>query len=173
MTIDETRAASPVGEVWWAARGGAVVALGFDVQVASLRARLVRRFPRDAFRECDDAGGARGAVEAYFAGDLGVLAALAVDAAGTPFQRRVWDELRAIPVGETTSYRALARRLGAPRAVRAVGAANARNPISLVVPCHRVIGASGELRGYAGGEGRKRWLLAHEGALAPLLGRSV
>jgi methylated-DNA-[protein]-cysteine S-methyltransferase len=83
---------------------------------------------------------------------------------GTAFQRRVWDELRAIPRGETRTYGELAARLGMPRSARAVGAAVARNPISIVVPCHRVVGADGSLAGYAGGVERKRALLALEGA---------
>ena len=81
---------------------------------------------------------------------------------GTTFQRAVWDALRNIPFGETRSYSEIAVVIGRPRAVRAVGAANALNPISLVVPCHRVIGITGELTGYAGGMERKRWLLCHE-----------
>ena len=85
--------------------------------------------------------------------------------AGTPFQKRVWGELRKIPFGTTASYGTLARKLGIPRAARAVGAANGRNPISIVVPCHRVIGASGSLTGFGGGIERKRWLLVHEGAI--------
>ena len=82
---------------------------------------------------------------------------------GTEFQRSVWKELTAIPFGESASYAALAQRIGKPRAVRAVGAANGRNPLSIVVPCHRVIGASGALTGYAGGLQRKAYLLALEG----------
>lgn len=82
--------------------------------------------------------------------------------AGTPFQRRVWDALRRIPYGETMSYRALAARIGKPRAVRAVGGANGRNPIAIVIPCHRVIGADGRLVGYGGGLDRKRALLELE-----------
>ncbi len=81
---------------------------------------------------------------------------------GTPFQRDVWEALREIPYGETRSYGQIAARLRAPSAVRAVGAANGRNPLAIIVPCHRVIGASGALTGYAGGLERKRWLLAHE-----------
>jgi methylated-DNA-[protein]-cysteine S-methyltransferase len=84
---------------------------------------------------------------------------------GTPFQRRVWDALRAIPVGTTSSYRDLAIRIGSPSAIRAVGAANGANPIPIVIPCHRVIGAGGNLVGYGGGLDRKRWLLAHEGVV--------
>jgi methylated-DNA-[protein]-cysteine S-methyltransferase len=82
---------------------------------------------------------------------------------GTTFQRRVWQELTEIPYGETWSYGQLARRIGKPSASRAVGLANGRNPISILVPCHRVIGADGSLTGYGGGLERKRWLLAHEG----------
>jgi methylated-DNA-[protein]-cysteine S-methyltransferase len=84
---------------------------------------------------------------------------------GTPFQRAVWSLLVTIPHGTTTTYAALAARLGRPGALRAVGAANARNPIGIIVPCHRVVGADGSLTGYAGGIERKRWLLEHEGAL--------
>lgn len=91
---------------------------------------------------------------------------LAIDDAdepvGTPFQRRVWDALRGIGHGERISYRELAQRIGDPKAVRAVGLANARNPLPIVVPCHRVIGSDGSLTGFGGGIERKRWLLAHE-----------
>src|SRR5439155_977962 len=88
---------------------------------------------------------------------------------GTPFQSAVWSALLEIPCGETRSYAALARRIGKPKAVRAVGLANGRNPIAIIVPCHRVIGADGALRGYGGGEDKKRWLLAHERRQLPLL----
>ncbi len=94
---------------------------------------------------------------------------LPLDAPGTTFQRQVWDLLRTVPYGTTTSYGELARRLGDPRATRAVGAANGKNPIPIIVPCHRVVGARGELTGFGGGLDRKRWLLEHEGALMTLL----
>jgi methylated-DNA-[protein]-cysteine S-methyltransferase len=99
----------------------------------------------------------------YFAGERTAFD-LPLRATGTAFEQRVWDELRDIPYGETTSYGAIARRLGHPRAARAVGRANGRNPLAIVVPCHRVIGASGALTGYAGGLDRKRALLALERA---------
>jgi methylated-DNA-[protein]-cysteine S-methyltransferase len=108
--------------------------------------------------------GVREALERYFAGDLSALDALPTQTHGTPFQREVWAALRTIPPGTTLSYGALARRLGKPNAMRAVGLANGANPIGIVVPCHRVIGANGTLTGYGGGLPRKRWLLAHEGA---------
>jgi methylated-DNA-[protein]-cysteine S-methyltransferase len=101
---------------------------------------------------------------AYFAGDLAALAGLRWRTGGTAFQRTVWAALCTIPVGTTLSYKGLAAQIGAPAAVRAVGLANGANPIGIVVPCHRVIGANGSLTGYGGGLDRKRWLLVHEGA---------
>ena len=103
-------------------------------------------------------------LDAFFAGDR-LDFDLALDPAGTPFQRRVWSELRRIAYGETISYGELARRVGRPGAARAVGLANGRNPISVIVPCHRVIGADGSLTGYGGGIPRKRYLLDHEARL--------
>jgi methylated-DNA-[protein]-cysteine S-methyltransferase len=100
---------------------------------------------------------------AYFAGDLGAIDGLPVEAAGTKFQSAVWQVLRDIPAGQTITYRELARRACRPTAIRAAGSANGANPISIIVPCHRVIGTDGELTGYGGGVERKRWLLAHEG----------
>jgi methylated-DNA-[protein]-cysteine S-methyltransferase len=108
-------------------------------------------------------------LRAYFAGHLRRFD-LPLDMRGTDFQLRVWRELERIPYGETRSYRQIAEALGAPRAVRAVGAANGANPIPIVVPCHRVIGASGKLVGYGGGLPLKKRLLQLEGALALPLG---
>ena len=110
-------------------------------------------------------GGAKRALTAYFAGEIGALDTLSVATGGTDFQRCVWAALRTIPTGETVSYGELARRIGNPKAVRAVGMANGANPIGIVVPCHRVIGSDGGLGGYGGGVERKAWLLKHEGAL--------
>jgi len=106
----------------------------------------------------------RKALAAYFDGDLTSIDTIACATGGTRFQRTVWAALRDIPAGQTESYGQLAARIGAPKAVRAVGLANGANPIGLVVPCHRVIGANGSLTGYGGGIERKRWLLNHEGA---------
>lgn len=115
----------------------------------------------------DDAffAGVRDQLSEYFAGRL-MNFTVRLAARGTHFQRRVWDALRSIPFGTTTTYSALAAHLEAPTASRAVGAANGRNPISLIVPCHRVVGASGTLTGYAGGLELKQWLLDHEAATA-------
>ena len=113
---------------------------------------------------------ARAQLAAYFAGKL-LTFDLPLAPRGTPFQCRVWDELLRIPYGDTSSYIELARRLGQPSAMRAVGAANGANPLAIIVPCHRVIGADGTLVGYGGGLAAKRWLLDHERhhAPAPLL----
>jgi len=100
----------------------------------------------------------------YFDGECGVIDTVAVELNGTDFQKSVWQALRRIPCGSTISYAELARRIGAPAAVRAVGVANGANPVALVVPCHRVIGSDGSLTGYGGGLDRKRWLLDHEHA---------
>ena len=112
-----------------------------------------------------DPVGAITALRAYLNGRLDALDGLPVDAGGTPFQREVWAALRTIPAGVTWSYKRLAEQIGRPAAVRAVGLANGANPIGIVVPCHRVIGADGSLTGYGGGLPRKRWLLEHEGVL--------
>jgi len=103
------------------------------------------------------------AISGYFKGDLDRLNAIRWRVAGTPFQHKVWTALPKIPAGTTMSYGALAAKLCVPRAMRAVGHANGSNPISVVVPCHRLIGADGSLTGYGGGIERKRWLLKHEG----------
>ncbi len=108
---------------------------------------------------------ARGQLHAYFAGEL-MEFALPLDPEGTPFQLTVWAALREIPFGGTESYGQLAERIGCPGAARAVGLANGRNPLAVVVPCHRVIGADGSLTGYGGGLERKRLLLAHEARVA-------
>jgi methylated-DNA-[protein]-cysteine S-methyltransferase len=105
----------------------------------------------------------RTALSRYFDGDLGQLDGIACHIPGTPFQNRIWTALRHIPAGTTLSYGTLAAQLGAPAAMRAVGHANGANPLSVVVPCHRLIGANGSLTGYGGGIARKRWLLEHEG----------
>ncbi len=153
---------TPLGTVSLACDGRALVALEF-CSPAGLASRLRARYgPGIAIRPARDPLGLTGRVRDWFAGDLEALAEVPVDGGGTPFQRRVWAALRQIPAGETESYSALASRLGNPGAARAVGLANARNPVAIAVPCHRVVGADGTLTGYAGGLPRKRWLLEHE-----------
>ena len=113
---------------------------------------------------------AEGALQlaAYFGGTLRDFD-LPLAPEGSEFQRQVWDELVRIPFGTTTSYMALAKRIGDPRHVRAVGSANGRNPISIIIPCHRVVGSDGSLVGYGGGLERKRWLLDHETRVAGIV----
>jgi methylated-DNA-[protein]-cysteine S-methyltransferase len=107
----------------------------------------------------------RAALAGYFTGDLACLKTIKWRVAGTPFQRKVWLALPRIPAGTTMTYGALAAELGSANAMRAVGHANGSNPLSVVVPCHRLIGANGSLIKYGSGLERKRWLLAHEGAV--------
>jgi methylated-DNA-[protein]-cysteine S-methyltransferase len=115
-------------------------------------------------RESSGSKSIRDPLHAYFAGDFSGLDRIEVETAGTPFQRKLWTALRTIPSGQTSSYGALAAKIGVPKAVRAIGAANGANPISIVLPCHRVIGSNQRLTGYGGGLHRKSWLLTHEGA---------
>ena len=162
MTLAIGRCDSPIGTLTVATVGDCVVGIELGGNSAALEAQLVRTQGHPG------AGTASAAVLAslqrYFDGDIEAIDDLAVDPSGTPFQQRVWTALRAVRAGTTTSYSALARGIGAPNAVRAVGAANGANPIPIIIPCHRVIGADGRLVGYGGGLERKRWLLAHEGA---------
>lgn len=110
------------------------------------------------------------ALDAYFHGDIDAVNEVQTATAGTGFQREVWQALRTIPAGTTLSYGQLAAQIGRPSASRAVGAANGANPIPIVVPCHRVIGANGTLTGFGGGLPRKKWLLEHERRFSSVAG---
>jgi methylated-DNA-[protein]-cysteine S-methyltransferase len=167
MTIETAVVPTPLGPVALYARGEALVGLEFADRPArrrTLERRLRRRLGPFETREVRDPAGARRRLEAYFAGERDALAGQKVELHGTPFQLAVWRELRRIRPGRTLSYSALAARVARPRAVRAVGQANGSNPVSLFVPCHRVIAADGGLGGYGGGLERKRRLLALEGS---------
>ena len=162
LTLD--RVATPVGEVLLiTGPEGAVRALDFAGYEDRMHRLLARHSPGAGLVEGRAPEPVRAAVQAYFGGDLTALDGLKVQTGGTAFQRSVWAALRAIPAGQTRTYGQLATAIGAPKAVRAAGLANGQNPVALIVPCHRVIGANGTLTGYAGGLERKRWLLAHEG----------
>jgi methylated-DNA-[protein]-cysteine S-methyltransferase len=124
---------------------------------------LRRQYGAVSLQESQAPTAIRAALTAYFMGDLGRLTDVPWRVAGTSFQQKVWSALAKIPVGQTMSYGAMAAHLEAPRAMRAVGHANGANPISVVLPCHRLIGADGTLVKYGGGLMRKRWLLRHEG----------
>jgi len=156
---------SPIGPLTLVTDARTVCALEFADVEERLTAQLARRFGRFTLRRWRDPLGVRGKLAAYFAGDLRAIDAIAVNPGGTSFQQAVWRALRKIPPGKTSSYGRLAARLGRPTAPRAVGHANALNPVAIIIPCHRLIGSDADLTGYAGGVERKRWLLRHEGAL--------
>ena len=143
--------------------GGALRALDWEEHESRMRELLRLQYGAVVMEDARSPKDLTSSLTAYFKGDLDRLAAIQWRVAGTPFQHKVWTALSSIPVGTTMSYGALATRLGAPRAMRAVGHANGSNPISVVVPCHRLIGANGTLVKYGGGLERKRWLLKHEG----------
>lgn len=159
------RLATPIGEALLVTDENGVLR-AFDWSDHDLRLRRLLGLHYGALEPRAGAAPAevRRAFDAYFAGELRALEPLSWRTAGTAFQREVWAALCTIPAGETLSYGALAARIGRPKAVRAAGLANGANPVGVVVPCHRVIGADGSLTGYGGGLERKRWLLAHEGA---------
>jgi methylated-DNA-[protein]-cysteine S-methyltransferase len=152
---------SPVGAIVAVARGSSLASLVFANHWPDELARLERRFGAVQLSSAFPAKLAT-SLHAYVEGDVSALDALPVDVEGTEFQRRIWKALRTIPAGETISYQELARRAGSPGAVRAAGNANGKNPVSLAIPCHRVIHADGSIGGYGGGIDRKRWLLEHE-----------
>lgn len=164
LTLD--RMTTPIGEAVIATDAdGVLCAVDWEDYFETRMRSLLERHHRGAAISPGRAPAAvREAFQAYFAGRTDALGALPWRTNGTAFQRAVWSALCEIPVGETWSYSRLATRIGRPAAVRAVGLANGSNPISLVVPCHRVIGANGALTGYGGGLPRKQWLLAHESA---------
>ena len=155
-----THLETPIGPLLLAGDGTRLSKVGFP----SGKGRVA---PHDDWRRADDRFvEARSQLLAYFAGELRSFD-LELIPVGSPFQLAVWQALKAIPYGATMSYGELASRIGRPAASRAVGAANGANPIPIIVPCHRVIGASGALTGFGGGIDTKRWLLAHEKGAAP------
>ena len=160
---------SPIGPLTVAAREERVCLLHFGPDGETVRRWLARWYGVGAVTPHGDPAGAVGALSAYFAGDVAALDGIAVEMNGTPFQQRVWTALRTVMPGRTASYAQIARHIGAPSSVRAVGAANGANPVALIVPCHRVIGTNGSLTGYGGGLERKEWLLRHEGLQRPLI----
>ncbi|MBC6961221.1 MAG: methylated-DNA--[protein]-cysteine S-methyltransferase [Nitrosomonas sp.] len=148
---------SPVDRLLLTSDGKFLTGVYMEIEIQKLLPRMTDDWRQDAapFTE------AIAQLNAYFAGEL-IQFDLLMKATGTPFQEAVWQSLTAIPYGETVSYKNIAERLHLPKAARAVGMANGQNPISIIIPCHRVIGANGKLTGYGGGIHRKQWLLAHE-----------
>jgi methylated-DNA-[protein]-cysteine S-methyltransferase len=157
---------SPLGRILFAADGQAVCALDFSGYEDRMQTLLARRYGTVEFQRDSDPLNLKRQLRDYFSGDLHAFDSTAVRTGGSVFQELVWKALRTIPAGETWSYGQLAMRLNRPKAARAVGHANSLNPVAIIVPCHRVIGASAALTGYAGGLDRKQWLLHHEGALS-------
>jgi len=143
---------------------GALRALDWEDYAARMKQLLRLHYGAVVLQGARSPQAVRTALSGYFKGDLDRLNTIEWRVAGTPFQRQVWAALPGIPAGRTLSYGAMAAQLGRPNAMRAVGHANGSNPISVVLPCHRLIGADGSLVKYGGGLTRKRWLLAHEGA---------
>jgi len=157
------RLATPIGDLLVVSDDDAVLrAVDWSDHLPRFHRLLKRHYGRTDLVERDAGSVAARALQAYFAGDLAAIDALSVATNGTDFQKDVWRTLRGIPPGTTITYAALAQRCGRPAAVRAAGFANGQNPISIVVPCHRVVGSDGTLTGYGGGLHRKQWLLRHE-----------
>lgn len=162
-----------IGPIHIVAKSGRLLALEFGDIDHRLMPFLRARFRAPPILEPMEPFGIVAALRSYFAGDIAAIDSIETDAGGTAFQRTAWAALRAIPPGETLSYGTMAAMLGRPNAARAVGSANALNPISLVVPCHRLVGGKGALTGYGGGLERKRWLLDHERRWARQAGQQI
>jgi len=164
MRIEIAEMTSPVGRLTIAAANQRLLGLCFDGLWERRRKTLEVRHGGCTFTHAADPAGVVSRLTRYFAGQLDALSDIEVESGGTPFQQSVWRQLRRIAPGQTRSYAEIAQAVGSPTAVRAVGAANGANPVGIVVPCHRVIGSSGKLTGFAGGLDAKRWLLDHEDA---------
>jgi methylated-DNA-[protein]-cysteine S-methyltransferase len=156
---------SPIGEiVFLTDPDGRLRALDWLEHEHRMRRLLSSQYRATGIQIIDGCGptAVRTAIAQYFRGNVAALDEIAVETAGTSFQRTVWRALRRIPAGKTSTYGKLAARIGRPAAVRAVGFANGANPISVVIPCHRLLGSDGSLTGYGGGLERKKWLIEHE-----------
>jgi len=169
MLLHHDEFKSPLGQILFVSDDEAICSLYFDNFGDRMMAALKRRFDSLEFRRHSDPHKLKRSLRDYFDGDLHAFDSTRVITGGTPFQEQVWKALRLIPAGQTWSYGQLAACVKRPLAARAVGHANSLNPVSIIVPCHRVIGASSALVGYGGGLERKRWLLRHEGALSGTL----
>jgi len=157
------RIPSEIGVISIVSDETALCAVEFETYEARMHERLSQRYASFNLMPQRNPLGFSDRLQAYFEGDFAALEDLPVNPGGTDFQREVWFNLRSIPPGQTLTYGELADRLKKPKSARAVGMTNSLNPIAIVLPCHRVIGAKGKLTGYSGGLDRKRWLLHHEG----------
>jgi methylated-DNA-[protein]-cysteine S-methyltransferase len=163
MQLLVDRIESPIGTIVLITNGDRLCALDFADYEQRMLGLLSKRYQSFELIERINPHRFSSKIRAYLAGDYASVRDIEIDLDGTDFQQLVWQELRQIPIGKTITYGELATRVGKPTAARAVGMANSLNPIAIVVPCHRVIGAKSKLTGYAGGLARKQWLLAHEG----------
>ena len=159
------RLETPVGPMVLIAKDGVVLLFEFESTPGRVQRQMRARFGDVELTPTSNPFGISDKIRAYFAGDINAIDDLLTDGGGTEFEQSVWAELRLIPAGTTVSYGSIARKLGDIQHSRAVGTANGKNPIAVIVPCHRVIGADGSMAGYGGGIARKEWLLRHEGAL--------
>jgi len=159
---------SPLGTILIVVDGEQLCSLDYEDYEQRMMTLLQRRYNSIHLVPTIDPHGISSQLRAYFAGDYRCLDAIPVSTGGTAFQQQVWLALRTIPPGTTISYSELAVKLGRPTAYRAVGGTNALNPIAIVLPCHRVVGANASLTGYAGGLMRKQWLLQHEGVFGEI-----
>jgi methylated-DNA-[protein]-cysteine S-methyltransferase len=164
MELYFDKVASEIGDIVLVTDGESLVALDYADYEPRMLKLLKARYGAFELKQVDNPGGFSDRVKAYLAGEFSSLDNIPVNTGGTPFQQAVWQALRTIPVGAVVSYKELAQRVGRPTAYRAVGMTNSRNPVAIVLPCHRVVGSNAALTGYAGGLERKRWLLLHEGA---------
>jgi len=153
---------TPIGPIEIVTKGGILCGITFEGHGASTRAWMEKRFGEIAIEQHDSLGEVTDRITAYFAGDVSAVEPLPADTGGTTFQRLVWEALRKIKPGTTVSYGEMAKMIGRENAARAVGMAAGRNPIPIVIPCHRVIASDGTLGGFGGGLERKKWLLSHE-----------
>jgi len=162
MTVFYTQMESPLGPLLLTSDGHALTMLAMHDQKKGAQIQPEWRRDNGPFSDALEQ------LQAYFAGELTTFD-LPLAPAGTAFQRRVWDALLTVSYGKTASYGDIARLIESPKACRAVGLANGQNPISIIIPCHRIIGANGKLTGYGGGLDRKQWLLDHELRFAPAM----
>ncbi|QMR42406.1 methylated-DNA--[protein]-cysteine S-methyltransferase [Klebsiella aerogenes] len=168
LTLLQDKIDTPLGALWVICdEQFNLRAVEWDQHSDRMEQLLDIHYRHEGYERIDarDPGGLSAKLQQYFDGDLAIIDTLPTATGGTPFQRQVWQALRTIPCGQVMHYGQLAEVLGRPGAARAVGAANGSNPVSIVVPCHRVIGRNGTMTGYAGGVQRKEWLLRHEGYL--------
>ena len=156
---------TPIGDMILVARDGVLLLLEFEDATGRVEREMKMRFKNFEMQPVTNPFGLTDIMRDYFTGNIRAIDNILTDGGGTVFEKSVWAELRKIPAGVTVSYGSIARKLGDINMSRAVGTANGHNPISIVVPCHRVIGADGSMTGYGGGIHRKEWLLRHEGAL--------